>query len=129
MAERPRCLGSIDGWYWMVLSGGKSSTRGGDDLGDKGHHVELGRGGLVGRGDLFIDHAAALPAARLLERNAGVARGLGQRVGSSTLALGRSEDADDLVAILDEPLEDGCSEGGLTDESDAHGVVLSWAWD
>ena len=27
MAERPRCLGSIEGWYWIVLSGGKSSTR------------------------------------------------------------------------------------------------------
>ena len=92
----------------------------GDDLRYEGHHVELGVGRLVGGADILINLAAALPAARLVEGETGVARGLGERVGASALALGRGEDADDFVSVFNEPLEDSRAEGGLANQCDFH---------
>ena len=92
----------------------------GDDLGHERHHVEVRRGCFVLRDDFIVDDAAALPAARLVQRDAGVAGGLGERVGPPALALGRGEDADDLVAVGGQPLENRRAERRLPDQCDPH---------
>ncbi len=76
MALMPRCLGSSDGWYWIVPSAGSSSTRSGRMCVTNAITPRSG----CGRGEGF-EHVRLLELARGEARDAGVAGRGPQRVG------------------------------------------------
>ena len=87
----------------------------GEDVGDEGHHVEVGGEGLVGLEDLVALEVAGAEDgdAPLLGRGA-------QRVGPAALGRRRRGDGDDLLAVVEQAFEDGLAEGGLADDRESH---------
>ena len=100
------------------LQGGREEHPLGKNVGDEGHHVEVGREGLVGLEDLVV-----LEVARPEDGDAALIGRGAQRVGPSSLGRRRGGDGDDLLTVVEQAFEDGLSEGGLADDRESHRVA------
>ena len=93
MALRPRCLGSSDGWYWIVPCVGHGEELRRDDQRDERHDLEVRREGAE-----RLHHRRVAERSRADQREPGREGGLRQRV--RPRALRRGVDRHHVVAPL-----------------------------
>ena len=100
------------------LQGGREEHPLGENVGDEGHDVEVGREGLVG-----LEDVVALEVARPEDGDAALIGCGAQRVGPPALGRRRCGDGDDLLSVVEQSFEDGLAEGSLADDRESHRVA------